>query len=261
VELDINNVIFLKNDIAATYYRENIFPHNIESIIVTADYTWPKDEKVRNFIWEQIKTDKLDVIAIGTDHLDMVNNVTHLFVIDKFISNDIENTIEVIKNFGQLKQIKPTTKLVNPKYNTPISTLLGYEFKIKEISFKEIKEIWDNKLWPGLDSFKVHVDSNYPPATDEPDFFGLYDNNKLIGVNSGYATGMYYRSRGLWVDPNYRGMGLSKLLLEEVINQAKLHFCKEVWSLPSKKFIYAFTAAGFTYDKDYEENKYVRLVL
>ena len=106
-------------------------------------------------------------------------------------------------------------------------------YSIKEISWEEIKSIWEEHLWPdkrgGIKPVqewywregrsKVWMDRTITQRHKDgelvPTFFGvMYDGptitldfEKLVGVNSGFETGSseqsYYRSRGLWVNPKY----------------------------------------------------------
>jgi GNAT superfamily N-acetyltransferase len=80
------------------------------------------------------------------------------------------------------------------------------------------------------------------PAT----FFGIFDQDKLVAVNSGHLTTQQeYRSRGLWVDPNYRGMGLAQIILLSTIDQAKQEGVDMVWSIPRLTALPAYERAGF----------------
>lgn len=260
----VRTIIFLNNDNAAKYYRENIYPHEIGTLIVTADKTWPKDPEIRKEVWNAIEKNEIKCcIAIGTDKLNMINHINNLYVIDQFLENDHFKIAQIVHYFTNLKTITEGLKLINPEYDSILSTLItGNKFELKEISFEEIKDVWDNKLWPGRDSPKTHYEpEKYPVATNEPTFFGLYANEEIIGVNSGYETGDTYRSRGLWLDYKYRKLGLSKILLNAVIEEAQYSGSKEVWSLPNLKALHAYKAVGFTWSEDtlkldWGENKY-----
>lgn len=126
------------------------------------------------------------------------------------------------------------------------------------INFETIEEVWREKLWPGRTSaIETHSAMTWPydnnsneydmsifnyPAT----FFAAYDNEKLIGVNSGHRTAdNLYRSRGLWVDPNYRKQGIAQLLFGSTETQARLEGCDAVWSIPRKTALPAYQRFGF----------------
>jgi GNAT superfamily N-acetyltransferase len=125
--------------------------------------------------------------------------------------------------------------------------------EIKLIEWKQILEIWCNKLWVGRESkikptnglkFMGGYDKEIEKNT--PTFFGAYEDNKLVGVNSGFETGnLYYRSRGLYVDPYYRRQGIATSLLRSVEDQAIFQGCKILWSIPRKTALSAYTKAGF----------------
>jgi GNAT superfamily N-acetyltransferase len=77
-------------------------------------------------------------------------------------------------------------------------------------------------------------------------FFGVYDNDTLIAVNSGYlTTDTEFRSRGLWVDTAYRGMGIAQQLLLTTIQQAQLSGASMIWSIPRLTAVPAYERAGF----------------
>lgn len=67
-----------------------------------------------------------------------------------------------------------------------------------------------------------------------PTFWGAFDNDLLIGVNSGHMT-LYnlYRSRGLYVEEKYRGQGIARKLLLKTISQAYFENAIGIWSYPS----------------------------
>ncbi len=149
------------------------------------------------------------------------------------------------------------------------------------IDFETIEPIWREKLWPGRTSaIETHSAMTWPygnksaeydmrvfeyPAT----FFAIYDDKKLIGVNSGHkTTNKLYRSRGLWVDPDYRKQGIAQLLFGSTETQARLEGCDAVWSIPRKTALPAYQRFGFETVGDFfgtetsEANIYViKLVL
>ncbi len=69
---------------------------------------------------------------------------------------------------------------------------------------------------------------------------------EIVGVNSGAQCGLnLYRSRGLWVHPKHRGLGLSTWLLEETIKNGKKRGCDIIWSYPKLSALYAYTSVKF----------------
>lgn len=129
---------------------------------------------------------------------------------------------------------------------------------VKQITFQEILPIWQDKLWPNrVSKIETHSAMTWPythinqsydmnifsyPAT----FFGIYDQDKLIAVNSGHlTTDTEYRSRGLWVDPEYRGMGLAHMILLATIDQAKQENAQMIWSIPRLSALSAYERVGF----------------
>jgi GNAT superfamily N-acetyltransferase len=125
--------------------------------------------------------------------------------------------------------------------------------KIKEVNFDFIFEIWSQHLWPNRKSKICPVSSvgyNHNKCLYEdksPYFYGAFLDEECIGVNSCIKTGdQEFRSRGLWVFPEHRKKGVSKLLLNEAINYAKcVRNGKMIWSLPRKTSIFAYLSVGY----------------
>ena len=152
--------------------------------------------------------------------------------------------------------------------------------KIERLNFKTVESIWSTKLWPNRTSaIETHSAMTWPfegnpesidmnifnyPAT----FWGVYLDDKLVGVNSGHkTTDEQYRSRGIWVDPEYRKRGVAQMLFLMTAHQAKVEGCEMLWSIPRKIALPAYTKFGFQTVGDYivtetsEANIYVSLAL
>ena len=128
----------------------------------------------------------------------------------------------------------------------------------KEISYEQISQAW-NKLWPGRDAkptnpWDLTDDYNIQEqgaVLGKPTFFGVYNGDELIGVNSGYKTSTSkYRSRGLWVDENYRRRSISTLLLNNTITQARHELLGRglpclIWTCPREESFRAYEKSGF----------------
>ena len=149
--------------------------------------------------------------------------------------------------------------------------------RLERLDFNTIKTIWENNLWPNRSSaIETHSVMTWPyegnpeqydmdifnyPAT----FWGAYLDNKLVGVNSGHkTTDKQYRSRGIWVNPEYRKRGVAQMLFLMTAHQAKVEGCEMLWSIPRKTALTAYTKFGFETVGDYivtetsEANIYVR---
>ncbi len=149
-----------------------------------------------------------------------------------------------------------------------------------KISFEDILPIWENKLWPNRESAIEGVSAmtwpyeGNPEPIDmnifdyQPTFYGVFMDNKLVGVNSGHrTTDTQYRSRGIWVDPDYRKRGVAQLLFVLTEHQARIEKCEMMWSIPRKTALTAYTKFGFTTVGDFivtetaDANIYVKKVL
>jgi GNAT superfamily N-acetyltransferase len=134
---------------------------------------------------------------------------------------------------------------------------------VTKISYDEIFTIWRNNLWPNRTSpIESHssmtflggydIKNKQYPAT----FFGYKDGDKIVAVNSGHRChDNSYRSRGLYVMPEYRGQGLGCKLLLATINQGYEEGCDFVWSYPKKISWRTYAAAGFELASDWHESE------
>jgi GNAT superfamily N-acetyltransferase len=148
------------------------------------------------------------------------------------------------------------------------------------IGFDTIETVWQERLWPNRTSaIETHSAMTWPydgntleydmdifkyPAS----FFAVWHDTKLIGVNSGHrTTSTLYRSRGLWVDPEYRKQGIAQLLFSATETAAQLEGCSSVWSIPRKTALSAYqrygfeTVGGFFGTETSEANIYVIKIL
>lgn len=165
--------------------------------------------------------------------------------------------------------------------------------KVEDITFEEIKEIWEKHLWPNKKSGvkelnnwtwsedlldMLIVDENLENKT-HVHFVGIRESEELVAVNSFYytnrdyktlttvtTTGLipitmdYWRSRGLWVDPNHRGKGYAKYILNECIDRVRNYGGTFLWTVPRKSALKSYESVGFVkrsnwiYDTEYGPN-------
>ena len=131
---------------------------------------------------------------------------------------------------------------------------------IKEISFHEIKIIWEQGLWPNIEikpvSSMTYTKQNdmqvYNLDYSKPVYYAYYEQDKIIGVNSGHlVNNTEYRSRGVWVNPEVRGKKIGKTLLMHTIEQGKKENCKIIWSFPRKNSLWLYESVGFKKSSDW----------
>lgn len=143
--------------------------------------------------------------------------------------------------------------------------------EIREVDFETCKEMWGSRLWPGRTDIRA-LSSMLPFGGNDvsiyhkysPMFVGLVIANTLIGVNSIHETGEgYVRSRGLWIEPEYRGNGYGIELLNVSKQWAATKLNGDyIWSLPKKTSWSTYKKAGFlqysdwTNDFDFGPNAY-----
>lgn len=144
---------------------------------------------------------------------------------------------------------------------------------VQRISFEDIKQNWLANLWPGRDDIKPMSSMVYDNITEydmsiyekyTPSFWGVFYNDALVAVNSGFRTEDYlYRSRGVWVDPEHRGKSISCMLFRSLEEQAIAEGCTHMWSYPRRGSHCAYLRYGFVQTSDwitdnlYGDNCYV----
>lgn len=123
--------------------------------------------------------------------------------------------------------------------------------EIKEIQFDECLDMW-KKLWASRvspiepTSAMIFNESDfssraYSSNIKKPVFLGAFVNGVLAGVNSFHEIDSTTRSRGLYVDPTYRGNKIGELLLRETI----LRSPSSCWSFPKQEALSTYLRAGF----------------
>jgi len=128
------------------------------------------------------------------------------------------------------------------------------KFDIAEINFSDILPIWKNHLWVNRVSAINAMNSMcYQGGHDasiykkySPTFFGVFLNNNIIGVNSCHGTDdLVMRSRGLYVYPQFRKLGIGKTLLRHTIDYSMHKNCSFIWSLARKEALSVYIGAGY----------------
>jgi GNAT superfamily N-acetyltransferase len=129
---------------------------------------------------------------------------------------------------------------------------------VKHITWSDILPIWQNQLWPHRTSAiethsamnwfydRNHLEYDMDIFNYHASFFAAYDQENIVGVNSGHRTqDTVYRSRGLWVNPEYRKQGVAQMLFEHTEQQARHEGCSIIWSIPRKTALTAYQRFGF----------------
>lgn len=119
--------------------------------------------------------------------------------------------------------------------------------KIIHLSYKEIFFYWKNFLWadrntPIWPESKMTIDRKFSDDIEKPTFYGFESNGIIVGVNSVHRVDNTIRSRGLWVNPEFRKQGLGEKLLRHGIQLAD---GKLIWSYPREEAIRVYLNAGF----------------
>lgn len=126
---------------------------------------------------------------------------------------------------------------------------------IERISYEECLELW-LKMWStrkteitpmsAMDLPKDNFNRKiYFEYYAEPIFLGYRLDGKIVGVNSIHSINGKTRSRGLYVEPEYRKHKIGQSLLEESISIG-LQKTDVVWSFPKKEALNTYLRAGFT---------------
>jgi GNAT superfamily N-acetyltransferase len=134
---------------------------------------------------------------------------------------------------------------------------------IETITFEEILPIWRDHLWPNRESaiepnsaMCLHGGYDMYNMSTKPTFFAYKVDGKIAGVNSGHmCSERHYRSRGLFVFSEYRGMGIGTKLLMATIEQGRKENALLCWSYPRNTSWMTYHYAGFYLKSDYEESE------
>jgi len=150
-------------------------------------------------------------------------------------------------------------------------------YEIEEISWKEIKKVWEQHLWPekkgGVKptnnwkltltpySFTTIIKEGENPIKTNPYFFGIRVGGELVCVNSCFMTSSshpfsykedsYWRSRGLWTSPNHRRKGLSFKILTHTVEFVSKHDATWLWTVPRESALPAYEKVGFVKKSDW----------
>jgi len=130
--------------------------------------------------------------------------------------------------------------------------------KIEQINFEQIFPVWRNHLWPDrISPIESHSAMQWPFGGEvflpnktvfdyTTTFWAVIIDGNIVAANSGHRSSEnFYRSRGLWVDPDYRKQGLAQLIFTVTEWQARREGCTHLWSLPRQTALSSYTAFGF----------------
>jgi GNAT superfamily N-acetyltransferase len=131
-----------------------------------------------------------------------------------------------------------------------ISALSG---RLTKITAAEIFHFWEKFLWKDRKTAiegmsQMTLLGGYSTRISDPLYYGVVDADKIVGVNSIHRIDDTIRSRGLWVDPQYRNLGYGLLLTSAAI---KLAAGQQTWSFPRKEALPTYTRAGFLKCSDF----------
>jgi len=151
-------------------------------------------------------------------------------------------------------------------------------YKVEEIKWEEIKEVWESELWPdkkgGVKSvnnwtwFHPSISLSQDKGIEKnefgiPYFFGIKIDNVLVCVNSCFKTSSdhpfdyknvsYWRSRGLWTSPKYRKLGLASEILNHTTKFVGKKKASRLWTVPRQSALSAYEQVGFVKIGDWFE--------
>lgn len=134
---------------------------------------------------------------------------------------------------------------------------------IEEIDYPTILNFWQNYLWSNRKNITPMSTMRYKDnayngilKNYQPSFFGYVVDNNIVGVNSGHASSkIHYRSRGLYVLPEYRYNNIGQKLLQYTLELAAKENKVYCWSLPRKTALKTYINAGFIQTSDFFETE------
>jgi GNAT superfamily N-acetyltransferase len=129
--------------------------------------------------------------------------------------------------------------------------------------FEDVLPIWQASLWPGrLSKIETNSAMKWLGGIDlelmkAPASFWrlrIEKENLTVGVLSGHFGGLIdrenrqvrgYRTRGLFVGPQFRGHGASKILMTAALAQANREACEVAWTFPRQSSMPVYEKLGF----------------
>jgi GNAT superfamily N-acetyltransferase len=134
---------------------------------------------------------------------------------------------------------------------------------ILKTDFETILTIWKNDLWPSRSSMieshsAMLLDGTYDLKNYvyKPNFFVYMVDGKIAGCNSGHkCCDNTYRSRGLFVYPEYRKQGIGTKLLTQTIQQGLYEDCITIWSYPRYESWSTYESANFKLVSDWAKSE------
>ena len=136
---------------------------------------------------------------------------------------------------------------------------------ICRVNYETAKEVWKQELWSYGDSadkkyskMKINNEKFDKTMAKKTIFYWAYKlDDKIVGINSGYKScDNYYRSRGIWVDPKFRGIGFAKTLIDVAITESMFWDCKYIWAYPRKETVGVWESMGFKKQGQFESASY-----
>ena len=130
---------------------------------------------------------------------------------------------------------------------------------VLESDFETVAPFWHDKLWPDRESPINAVSSMaYLGGYDmgiykyDPVFFVAEQSKKIVGVISGFETAPgWFRSRGVWVDPEVAGRGYGRALMRSIEQAALDRRCTNLWTIPRQSAMPFYEKMGFRQTSDW----------
>ena len=137
-------------------------------------------------------------------------------------------------------------------------------WQVRRITFEEILPVWRDQLWPNRESpieplSAIDEDGsiNMKLMLSHPYFLGAYLDDQIIGVLSGFKTSAKsFRSRGLWVAPEQRGLGLARKLMADLERLAREAECDNLWTMARQDAWLFYRRLGFQQKLTIERYEY-----
>lgn len=134
---------------------------------------------------------------------------------------------------------------------------------IIKTTFPVILDIWQQHLWINrISKIESHSAMLLDKTFDiknfdyEPSYFIVIVDGKIAGCNSGHrCSDNTYRSRGLFVFPEFRAKGHGTELLLETIKQGKIERATKVWSYPKFESWKTYQKANFRLSSNWEKSE------
>lgn len=243
----------------------NVFMVGSECFKFVPDIKTRKIFLIDHLLFRDLRTKEIDKLNLSpSSFMHLIDILCKSRSVSKSSNQTIYNDLVARRDCNPFEYDRKNNRLVSSWK----ARLLGCNetLEVENCNFDIAKKVWSSDLWKDRDPDDIKpvstmtLDTDYNITYDmeikhtETYYFVVKYNNNIIGINSGHkCSDDLFRSRGLWTHPDWRKIGIGKLVLEATVRKAKLLGCNRIWSFPRKSSIRAYRSVGFQQKSDWTD--------